>query len=202
MPPLPEAQDAGAQASYELAVLRERILQAALYYTAALLVDIEVEGHRLSENTRRGQWVQFTMFALHAALREGMGSLPDVVGARLSAELLDNTLRRLAHELPDAGALPGALKDVLPQLHKDFAEASDFYLRMPVSRTDGSMKSGAMLLGRTLSKQVAPNNAESAAVLSDKVVQYAQEMLQGIDATGSWDQIGRSRPRHEIGPDA
>lgn len=187
--PAPESGDPDAQRRYELETLREMVLQGSLYSTAQLLVAVEATGYALKHQTRRGQWVQFALYALHAAVRAGAERFPGVDGARLEAELIDGVLRRLAHEVPEAWAVPQAVPAVLAKLRDDFESASGEYAKLPVRWVDETTPAAPWLLARSSAMYLTEGDPDGVRTLAPFVIEISADLLDGIDAEAAWGRL-------------
>jgi hypothetical protein len=195
MPPPAERDDLDAVVAYEISVLRERVLQGALYYTAVVLIAAEAAGYVPPHQSRRGQWVQFTLFALHAAVRTCADHLPGVGGARMEAELVEGTLRRLAHELPDAWAVPTDVPAVLAKLRADFLKASEAYTLLPVRWIDDTAPTCGWLLARASAQFLTGTEPDGMRILAPYVVELSEALIDGVDASSIWTGIGHLVPQ-------
>lgn len=187
-PPPPVTDSADEHLIYELEVLRESILCSALFYTIQLLVRTEALGYALSANMRRGQWVQFTQYALHVALRDSEALHgPRADAAR--AMLREGVLRRLAHELPDAWAVPEHVPTVRARLESDFSDAHDSYSRFPARWVDETTPAASWLLVRSCAHHLADGDAAGIQQLAGLVRDYAQMVSEAMESEACWWRI-------------
>lgn len=189
VPPPVEGSSAIDLLTYDLEVMREVILSAALYYTVQLLVRAETAGLALSSNMRRGQWVQFTFYALHVALRDSKevsGASPD---GGLLADLSEGVLRRLAHELPDKWAIPEHIAPTLQGLRADFAHAQEVYSHYPTRWVNDTTLAAPWLLVRSSTHHLTDGNREEIKKLAPLVLDSTRALAEGLDARERWRKI-------------
>lgn len=194
-PTPPRNEEPAEHIDYELALLREKILQASRFYTAQLLISIDVAGYDTTEGARRGQWVQFVHYALHVAVRAGGDHLPGVTGARMEAELIDSVLRRLAHEIPDGWALPTAVPDVYAELRDDFEKAHAIYAKMPPRWVNDTTPAAPWVLAKSCASHLTDGGAAAMDTFAPYVVQCSERIADGIEADASWARVAEQVAR-------
>ncbi len=186
--PLPALSDRDALLVHRVGMLRETILQAALYYTAATVIDAElVIRSPIAEDDARGQWVQYSLFGLHAAMR----SLPVVQPQSLDigGMLVGGVIRRLAHEIPDASAIPDAIPGLAARLSADWNEADRVYKGLPLFPRKEGEEAASAVIGHAIAALLLREIPELVPRFGRLMAASANQFAMGIDAPRHWRHI-------------